>query len=469
MPPVSRPDAPHALVIAYCFPPHGAVGTLRTLRLVRQLAAEGWQTTVLTGAPESYPDGTSVDNDLLRRVPSSTRVVQAGAIRWLTRLTRTLQPLRHRRGAAASRTAQAPPAQRRWQPGLSEIIDHAFRIPDGDAGWFAPAVLRGLMATGRRRPDVIYSSAPPWTGHVVGCVLASLLRRPWIADFRDPWLRGPWRRDRPEFALRALGALESLTVRRADALLFTTRAIRNEVVYHYGAELAAKCRVIANGCDLDEFASIAAQPTGNVFTLAHVGSLYGGRNPVPLLKAIASLVRRGAIDRTRFRLRLIGAVTLAGVDVEGTCRRLGIENLVEVVPAISRRDSLIATMSASALLLMQPDHPLSIPAKTYEYLAAGKPILALTGDGETAALVRESGMGIVVPPADEEAIGKALLEHVQRRVARGRTAPPVLYDGGLRAVEMATFLRARSDAATRREPAQRQDTLAAASGRNRRS
>ena len=86
---------PRVLVVTYNFPPHAAIGTMRTLRQVRHLAETGWEVEVLASDPRTFRPVTPVDEALLARVPSSVRVVRAGAWRWMdgpTRGTRTSTP-----------------------------------------------------------------------------------------------------------------------------------------------------------------------------------------------------------------------------------------------------------------------------------------------------------------------------------------------------------------------------------------
>jgi glycosyltransferase involved in cell wall biosynthesis len=423
--------------------PNAVVGTFRTVRLVKQLAVSGWDTTVLTGKPSTYAEGTPVQADLERLVPEGTFVARAGVCRGLTRLARLVKRLRPApaprpaaHGGAGPRVAPRPGPLR-----VLRLIEQIFAIPDAEAGWFAPAVMRGVVASWRRPPDVIYSSAPPWTGHLVAGVLAAVLRRPWVADFRDPWARAPWRDDKPRFVRRAWAALESLVVRRAAALLFTTGTARDEFARHYGSSVAARCHVVRNGCDVDDVVRLSAPPPAGPFTLAHVGSLYGYRNPLPLLRALAAVLGAGLLDRRNFRLRLIGSVALHGVDLASVRRELGLEDVVEFVPHLPRGESQHAMASASALLLVQPAHALSVPAKTYEYFAAARPILALADEGETAELIRASGMGEVVSPADDAAIAAALVRLVEGRTATRTSAPANMFDGRVRAAEMVEILR----------------------------
>jgi glycosyltransferase involved in cell wall biosynthesis len=339
--------------------------------------------------------------------------------------------------AAAGRSVSA------GRRSVKDAVEDLFSIPDNDVGWLIPAILQGVVSARQFQPDVIYSSAPPWTGQLVAAALAFVLGRPWIADFRDPWARGPWRGDRPAVARRAALDLERLTVRRADALLFTTEALHQEVVAHHGPWLAEKCHVVRNGCDPDELVGLCAATGDGRFTLAHVGTLYGGRDPLPLLRAIAAAIRAGSIRRDRFRLRLVGAVALAGRDLASTCRELGLTDVVELVARVSRRESLEVMCAADALLLVQPGHPLSVPGKLYEYFAARKPILALA-EGETADLIRATRSGIVVSPPDERAIGDALVALVHGRL-EWAPASPVWFDGRLRAREMTAVVERLSE------------------------
>ena len=107
---------------------------------------------------------------------------------------------------------------------------------------------------------------------------------------------------------------------------------------------------------------------------------------------------------------------------------------------VSRDESLRAMQSASALLLLQPGTTVSVPGKLFEYLATGRPILALTEESETAELVRASGVGVAVLPDDEAAIAGGLLA----MLAFGRrplpSVPRTLWDGRVRARETAEIL-----------------------------
>jgi glycosyltransferase involved in cell wall biosynthesis len=150
---------------------------------------------------------------------------------------------------------------------------------------------------------------------------------------------------------------------------------------------------------------------------------------MPVIEAVVRAIGRGALDRERFRLRFLGNVSLS-TDLRAECRRLGIDDVVEFVPRVTRVESLRQLKSASALLLVQTGTTVSVPGKAYEYLAAGRPILALSEEGETAELVRASGIGrSVSPSASIEQIESALIEVVSLASTSLPAPPRELYDG----------------------------------------
>jgi glycosyltransferase involved in cell wall biosynthesis len=443
----ATPARVRILVVTAAFPPDGAVGGLRTLRLLKHLARTGSDAQVLTICPDTYRAGTVIDAELLSQVPEGVRIVRARAVRPIDWLAARLRRSPIRRSGAKAHPLNGPAGGARASAvsvairSLQRVCDAVLTLPDREAGWILPAMVRGWASVrAYGRPDVIYSSGPPYSAHVVAACLASLMRRPWIADFRDPWARAPWRDDRFRFEKRAWSILERWVVNQANAVVFVTETNRADFAAHYGETIARRFHVVPNGCDLGDFERLVPGPSSDRFVLLHAGSLYGARDPSPLLRAIADAVASGTIDARGFRMRLIGRVGVPGVDLHGMVRNLGIEAIVEVIPHMPRRMVLQQMLDASALLIVQPVTKVSVPAKLYEYLAAGRPILALAEpDGATAAVVAESGAGIAVSPTDEAGVYRALVQ----LVAGGFRRPdidPSLYDGALRAAELGAIL-----------------------------
>ena len=438
---------PRALIVTSNFPPDASVGTMRTLRLVRHLAAEGWNVDVLTAAPEGFRHGTVVDPMLLDRVPPAVRAIRARALRPIERLSAALRRRTRPRTNAASRPSSAgvpreTPVARRRLSMLKAAATACLTLPDREVSWLIPALVRAWREVSPDRPDVIYSTGPPFTPHVVAAVLARVMGRPWVAEFRDPWARAPWREDRFTFERRAWQVLERAIVTRADAVVFATDANCRDFASYYGAAIASRFHVVPNGCDTSEFEGLVRRPDASGrFVLLHAGSLYGARNPAGLFQALARALASGALDARDVSVRFVGRTSGAGLDLPALVRDLGLDSIVQFADQMPRRAVLQEMVNASALLIVQPVTTVSIPAKLYEYMAAGRPILALAEPGgDTAELVQRSGAGIAVAAHDERAIEEALVTMV--RGASGARPPvdPRAYDGALRAADVAAIL-----------------------------
>jgi glycosyltransferase involved in cell wall biosynthesis len=174
---------------------------------------------------------------------------------------------------------------------------------------------------------------------------------------------------------------------------------------------------VPNGYDANEEEQSpkpACRPSGSPFLLTFVGMYDGLHTPNLFLLGLARHVERHQTSASRLRARFIGYVPEASVELAA---RLGLGRHVEVYPPVEYRRSLEAMRSSDALLMTLPPLPFSthwIPAKAYEYLRAGRPILAVVPPGAAADLVRRSPASLVVDPLDRDAIADCLHQLMHR-------------------------------------------------------
>ena len=367
-------------MLAYFFPPLGGAGVQRTLKFVKYLAPLGWRATVVSTRSRLYP---ARDPTLLEEVPDTTRVVRTPALpmaHWLSLVAYRLRMMR----AFAWLT---------W--------------PDGGFGWLPFAVVSGLRAARRDRPDVVYSTSPPQSAHLAALVVHRLTGIPWVADFRDEWAADAHRADQP-------AALSRLAARVERAI--TTRAARVVVAADYfelaGAPAGDHVEIL-NGVDAADLPGDDVGPDPDRFVLAYVGTLYGIRNPEPVLRALARLTERGAVDRDRVVVRLVGSIWLEGFEPPP-----GIA--VEVTGYLDHVRAVEEMCRATALLLYVPGATLAPSGKLFEYLASGRPLLCVANEHNLASrLVRDWGAGVVADPDDDTAIEAAILGLWRRWEADG--------------------------------------------------
>jgi glycosyltransferase involved in cell wall biosynthesis len=368
-------EMPRALMVAYHYPPcSGTSGVLRTLKFSRYLPDNGWQPIVLTTHPRAYETTRAEDAHTL---PPSVIVKRSFALD------------AHRHLAIRGRTLSA------------------LALPDRWGSWWPGGVLDGLRLVRRYRPRVLWSTFPIATAHLIALTLHARTGLPWVADFRDPMTEEEYPPD-PRVH-RMYRWIEQRCGERASYLVFTAESARDMYLKRYPELTADRCLVISNGYDEEDYRDLPPAPgrqPGTPVRLLHSGMIYRSeRDPRALFRAIARLKRGGQVG-FRLELRAPGSEAYYRALID----ELGIADIVRMLPSLPYRDALADAASADSLVLLQDAScNRQIPAKAYEYLRLGRPILALTSaDGDTAALLHQTGGATLLDLRDEEAMAAGL-------------------------------------------------------------
>jgi glycosyltransferase involved in cell wall biosynthesis len=372
--------ADKVLMVAFHFPPYeGGSGVHRTLKFSRYLVGFGWTPIVLSAHTRAYP---RVGKD------------QVGEIL---------------RGMVVKRAFAFDSAKHLSVWGRYSRLS---ALPDQWVSWWAGAIVSGLRLVRKYRPQVIWSTYPIATAHLIGLTLHRLTGIPWIADFRDSMTEDDYPRDR--LARRSYLWIERQTVKQASRLIFTAPSTKQMYLDRYPQLSTDRCVVIANGFDEEDFAGIQPLPlvsnsNGHPTRLLHAGLIYPEeRDPRPFFRALSRLKMDGIINAKRavIDLRASGSEDYYAAML----KELKIDDVVRLLPALPYRKALEDCARADAFLLFQAEscnH--QIPAKAYEYLRLGKPILALTPvGGDTAKLLEEVGGATIVDLAQEDEIYRAI-------------------------------------------------------------
>jgi glycosyltransferase involved in cell wall biosynthesis len=400
------------LVFAYVYPPDAGSGTYRTLYFANHWARQGDHVTVVTVREECFVASALIDRALCDEVDASIQVVRAAAKRPLERLLAIKRFFRHATTVAGSASAGgAPPLPedaasargvvRRFKDTITDLLS----CPDEHIGWVADAVRRAYRIAKTDRIDCIYATGGPWSCLLAGARLHRLTGIPLLLDFRDPWVSNPNMSRKTPLSRWIQKRMESRCVKAASVVIANTEELRRDFMARYGENGSRRFITVTNG-----FEQIPRENNRSteLFTLVHAGALYQSRNPLNFLKALAELVRDGTIPAKRFRVRLVGGVSIADPAIESTLRADAIREVVEIVPRVSHEEALRLQQRASALILIQTGFPLQVPRKMYEYLALARPILAVAEPhSATARMVSELGAGYVADD-DVNAIKRAI-------------------------------------------------------------
>jgi glycosyltransferase involved in cell wall biosynthesis len=281
-------------------------------------------------------------------------------------------------------------------------------LPDDQIGWLPLAYVAAVNIIKRQNIRAIYSTSPPNSSHLIAYLAKRKTGVPWIADFRDEWF------DLPSLVLPTTlhrnihYHLERTVVRNADWLIVASPAF-GEMLGKHGS-LNGKISTVTNGFDAEDFQNQSQSGNngngGSKFVISFIGLFHGATNPNSFLKSLRELIAEGKIDPKKVSVRFVGANTINDIDFaddHGICDFTGFVNHKEAIRYLCETDAL--------LLILSEDRGAGvIPGKTFEYLAARKPILALVPpDGETAKIIRTTNSGVIVDPENIEVIKKLYL------------------------------------------------------------
>jgi len=394
------------LVLAHRFPPTGGAGVQRNLQLARHLPAAGWEPLVVTG-PGPVED---------RWLPPDTALADG-------RLRATVHRL----------PATEPPQGTRWRAMLTRWL----RVPGRWPRWWNANALEAAVRIGGRA-DVVHASVAPYTTAATAVRVARRLGKPLVLDFEDPWaldemLVYPSRWHR-RLELRRMRRV----LRQADIVVMNTPEARRRVLEAFPELAPERVRAIPNAFDPADFGGPAPARADRRFRIVHAGSLHtdlglrqrsashmarmlGGtlegvdfltRSHVFLLEALAALFAE------RPELRPHVEVVFAGVFTDQDRAVAARYPFVELRDFVPHAETLALIRSADLLFLPMHDLPSPrraglVPHKTYEYLAAGRPILAAVPDGDARDLLEASGAARLCRPADTAAMTRHLLADIE--------------------------------------------------------
>lgn len=375
-----------ALLIAFHFPPiKVSSGLERTLALTRHLPSHGWEPLVLSASERAYP---AVSSERMGQIPAGTVVERCFA-------------------RDSSRLFSVSGRYPSW-----------VTLPDRWQNWVLGAIPTGLAMIRRYKPDIIWSTYPIATAHVIGHALHRLSGIPWVADFRDPMVEfddrtNSWAPTWPALRRSRL-AIEGMAAKRAAALSFCTDGSAEIYRQRFPEAVQTHWSVIPNGFDESAFASASARTSttsrADEILLLHSGTIYPtpDRDPSHFFRAL-----RRVIDQRRVgarRLRVIMRASSVDQLYSGLLHELGLADHISFEPAIPYEEALAEMLQADGVLVFQgyTSNP-AIPAKLYEYFRAGRPILAMADDqGDTAKLIRSLGAGQIAPLDDVGRIASEL-------------------------------------------------------------
>ena len=385
-----------ALVITYYWPPAGGPGVQRWLKFVTYFKEFGIEPVVFIPDNPHYP---LQDKSIVSEIPEGIEIIRF--------------PIKEPYGFAKifskKKTKQVSSGiiTNKNQSVLEKLllwIRGNFFIPDARIGWVKPAVgfLKEYLA--KNDMDIVISSGPPHSLHLIGMALKEELGIKWVADFRDPWTTIHYHQSLRlnKRAQKKHLKLESKVLNNSDLVVVTSARTKKE----FQNITSVPIEVISNGYDILE----KIEPNLDAqFSIAHIGSLLTNRNPELLWEILSELKDENRVFSKNLLIKLVGAVS---EDVLESLAVFGLTENYKTLGYVSHQEAIQIQHDAQVLLLVEMDSPETksiIPGKLFEYVAANRPILAIGPDGsDVEGILKETNAGVYFTYTEKEKLKKQL-------------------------------------------------------------
>lgn len=371
--------------MVYYWPPSGGSGVQRWLFLANYFAAKGMDVTVYV---PNNPRIAQRDDALRQKVHQGITEIKVDG--WEP-LQRSNKPIGENLGAKRGIVKR-----------FMLWVRANFFIPDARVYW-ARAATQVFLKHHKQTPfDLIITSGPPHSLHLIGLQAKQQTGILWIADFRDPWTGFFQNRSLPQNkkAKQKHKQLEQKVLQHADRVVVTAPSLKADFKA-YSPNIA----VLTNG-----YEQLLPSATATTAGLVYVGSLKAQQNPTVLWQAIASLIKSNAAFSEAFSLDIYGKVATS---IKTEVKSLGIDTHVRFLGYQPKEVVDAQLTNAKALLLLGINMPMTanvIHGKLFEYMAAQRPVLGIgPKPSDMQALFDAHQLGVYVSFAEQSIIKETLL------------------------------------------------------------
>ena len=412
------------LIISYYWPPTGGSGVQRWVKFAKYLPSEGWQPVIYT--PEN-PEQLAVDESLAAEVPAEAEIIKTHITEPYELYKKFLKKSGHSKEAVEVNPVNAQ-NKTFAQKAAMWVRGNLFR-PDPRCLWIRPSV-KFLKKYLKEHPvDLIVSTGPPQSMHIIGMKLAHETGLPWIADFRDPWTKifyfkhlsmtratERWHKRMEKRVLdeaSVVVAVSPLVQQEFQNMTQTpVELITNgfdECDFGQGAPdksgLSHPGPDQATNIDLDQKSRLAAGGPDKDFVITHTGLFAADGNPTTLWKVLAAKCTKDEEFRKHLRIRFVGKTDdaiLEAVRAEGLDGHL--TDMGYQPHAVAIREQRTASLLILPLR-KEPEYRAVLPGKLFEYLASWRPVLGIgQPDGAMSMILNTTKTGVVLNWEDEASI-----------------------------------------------------------------
>jgi len=374
------------LFITYYWPPSGKASLQWPLKIIKHLPSFGWTPSVLTIDEDTF---SQKDETFLAEIPDEVKVIKAKSFEPFNVYKKIIGKRKDEQLIASETISKK---NKNLAHSFSVWIRMNLFIPDARIGWYFPAVKTGTQYLSKEKFDAIVSIGPPHTTHLVGKKLSLQFSIPHIPVFIDPWVDISYYKDfkRSSITLSIDNHLEKSVLKNAASIVFVTETMKNDYVKKYSF-IKEKSHVLYWGYSEEDF-SLPPGPLsmegGGKEIILHAGNIFDHQNPKYFWRMLKSEIDNGR------NLKMVFIGTVSPV-IKQSIRDSGLDQYTDYKGFLPYKKMLKEMTSANYLLVCATE-PRHVPGKLFEYLRAGKPIIAF-GDGneEVRKILNETNAGMM--------------------------------------------------------------------------
>ena len=407
------------LIISYYWPPTGGSGVQRWVKFAKYLPSEGWQPVIYT--PEN-PEQLAVDESLAAEIPVEAEVIKTRIVEPYEIYKKLLRKSGHSKEAVEVNPVNAQ-NKSFLQKAAMWVRGNFFR-PDPRCLWIGPSV-RYLKKYLQEHPvDLIVSTGPPQSMHLIGRRLAKETGLPWIADFRDPWTKIFYFKhlSMTRATERWHKRMEKKVLDDASVVVAVSPLVQQE----FKKMTQTPVELITNGFDECDFAEEryheAEGGPDREFYITHTGLFAADGNPTVLWDVLADKCASDEVFRKALKIKLIGKTDDS---ILAALRMAGLEEAVEDMGYQPHAVAVEEQRKASLLILplrKEPEYKAVLPGKLFEYLASWRPVLGIgQPDGAMSIILNTTKTGLVLDWEDKRSIARFIDLCWERHLAGGLT------------------------------------------------
>jgi len=404
------------LILTYYWPPSGGAGVQRWLKFVKYLRSFGYEPVVYTALNGEYP---VLDDSFFKDIPEGITVIKQP-------IWEPYQLYKKVIGQKKDQRVVSGFLQEDGKKSLGHRLSLWLRgnvfIPDARRFWIRPSIKYLNQWLKENKVELIVSTGPPHSMHMIGLGLKKKTGIPWLADFRDPWVNIDFAGDlsMSNWAKNQNIKLERLVLQNADQVVVVSELMAEE----FRSKTKRPVEVITNGYDPDDFEiPDNLLRHDHFFSIVHTGSLNDRRNHPELWESISRLRNDIPEFKELCRIRLIGK---NDISVRRSIELNGLEDCTEWVDYMPHATIISEQKSASVLLLSINNYgaeengffspKATLTGKLFEYLAAQRPILMIgPEDGQAADVLSSNPIHRIVGFGQTESMYQALKSMFEQR------------------------------------------------------